>query len=74
VRSLYPTTCWAKGQIVEDTHVLPVEVSAQVGDYPIFVGLYDPTKNARPPTFASPPSKQLYGSVLLPTKAKVTAH
>jgi hypothetical protein len=73
VRSLYPTTCWAKGQIVEDRHVLRTESNAQAGDYPIFVGLYDPLTNTRPPTFASEPAKQMHGSVLLPTKATVEA-
>lgn len=73
VRSLYPTTCWAKGQIVEDRHVLLVNVDAKAGDYPIFVGLYDLLTNTRPPTFASPPAQQMHGSVLLPTKATVKA-
>ena len=73
VRSLYPTTCWAKGQIVEDRHVLPVEANAQAGDYPIFVGLYDPLTDTRPPTFASEPARQMHGSVLLPTKATIEA-
>ncbi len=73
VRSLYPTTCWAKGQIVEDRQRLPVNADAKAGDYPIFVGLYDPLTNQRPPTFASEPAQQMHGSVLLPTKATVEA-
>ena len=73
VRSLYPTTCWAKGQIVEDTHVLRANADAKAGDYSVFVGLYDPLTNQRPPTFASPPAQQMHGSVLLPTRATVTA-
>jgi hypothetical protein len=73
VRSLYPTTCWAKGQIVEYRQRLPVNADAKAGDYPIFVGLYDPLTNQRPPTFASEPAQQMHGSVLLPTKATVEA-
>ena len=73
VRSLYPTTCWAKGQIVQDVHRVPVEPDARPGDYPVFIGLYDPVAGTRPPTFASLPSKQMYGSVLVPTKASVKA-
>jgi hypothetical protein len=71
VRSLYPTTCWAQGQIVEDRHMLAVNADARAGEFPIFVGLYDPLTDTRPPTFASPPAQQMHGSVLLPTKATV---
>jgi hypothetical protein len=46
---------------------------AKPGQYPIFVGLYDPAKNERPPTFASAPAKQMYGSVLLPDPATVVS-
>jgi len=67
----YPTTCWQTEQVVMDVHPLPISADAIPGDYPIFVGLDDPAKGQRPPTFASPPAKQLYGSVLLPSKAKV---
>ena len=67
----YPTTCWQPNQIVRDVQPLPVNADAQPGQYPIFVGLYDPATETRPPTFASPPAQQLYGSVRLPTPAQV---
>lgn len=70
-REKYPTTCWKRGEVVEDVHYLPVKAGAPPGEYPVFVGLYDPIGGARPPTFASEPAKQMHGSVLLPTSALV---
>ncbi len=69
---LYPTTCWQPGQIIEDIHPLTTSIDTHPGQYPIFVGLYDPHGKVRPPTFASPPSRQMYGSILLPQPANVT--
>jgi len=71
MRSQFPTTCWQQNQIVADVMPLPVNAEAQAGEYPVFVGLYDPLTNERTPTFASPPAQQMYGSVLLPTWAVV---
>jgi hypothetical protein len=68
---LYPTTCWQPEQIVADEHPLVVPQDAKPGDYPVFVGLYDPVSKVRPPTFASPPAQQMYGSILLPEPAHV---
>ncbi len=71
MRSQFPTTCWQQGQVVRDE--MPLYVSPEVlpGAYPVFVGLYDYWTGQRPPTFASPPARQLHGSVLLPTPALV---
>jgi hypothetical protein len=71
MRSQFPTTCWQQNQIVADVMPLPVNAGAQAGEYPVFVGLYDPLTNQRPPTFASLPAQQLHGSVLLPARAMV---
>jgi hypothetical protein len=68
---LYPTTCWQPEQIVADEHPLVVPQDTKPGDYPVFVGLYDPVSKVRPPTFASPPAQQMYGSILLPEPAHV---
>jgi hypothetical protein len=68
---LYPTTCWQPEQIVADEHPLVVPQDTQPGNYPVFVGLYDPVSKVRPPTFASPPAQQMYGSILLPEAAHV---
>ena len=67
----YPTTCWQPHQVVQDVQPLPVNADAPAGLYPVFVGLYDPATETRPPTFASPPAQQMYGSVRLPTMAQV---
>jgi hypothetical protein len=71
MREAYPTTCWAKGQIVVDEQRFGVSADAALGEYPVFVGLYDSLDGQRPPTFASPPAEQMHGSVLLPTRALV---
>lgn len=68
---LYPTTCWQPEQIVADEHPLVIPQDATPGSYPVFVGLYDPVNKVRPPTFASPPAQQMYGSILLPEPAHV---
>ncbi|HQX75350.1 MAG TPA: hypothetical protein PL074_03520, partial [Thermoflexales bacterium] len=67
----YPTTCWKKDEVVEDTQYFAVSPNAGAGPYPVFIGLYDPATGQRPPTFASAPSKQMYGSVLVPDKVSV---
>jgi hypothetical protein len=59
---------------VADVMPLVVSADARPGDYFVFVGLYDPLTERRPPTFASPPAQQLHGSVLLPTRARVPDH
>jgi hypothetical protein len=71
MRSQFPTTCWQPNQIVADVVPLRANPDAPPGEYPVFVGLYDPLTNQRPPTFASPPAQQMHGSVLLPTRAIV---
>jgi hypothetical protein len=74
MRSQFPTTCWQQNQVVADVMPLVVSADARPGDYFVFVGLYDPLTERRPPTFASPPAQQLHGSVLLPTRARVPDH
>jgi hypothetical protein len=71
VRDLFPTTCWQKDVVVKDRREVPIAKDAPPGRYPVFVGLYDMTAGARPPTFASPPARELYGSILLPEPAVV---
>jgi hypothetical protein len=71
MREAYPTTCWAKGQVVVDEQRFGVNADAAPGEYPVFVGLFDPLDGQRPPTFASLPAQQMHGSVLLPTRGVV---
>jgi hypothetical protein len=68
VRSKYPTTCWQRGQIVEDRMPLNIPPNAQAGEYLVFVGLYDPLTQRRAPAFASPPAEERFASILLPTR------
>jgi hypothetical protein len=68
VRSKYPTTCWQRGQIVEDAVRLAIPLEAQPGEYLVFVGLYDPLTQQRAPAFASPPAEERFASILLPTR------
>ncbi len=68
VRSKYPTTCWQRGQIVEDRMPLNIPPDAQAGEYLVFVGLYDPLTQRRTPAFASPPAEERFASILLPTR------
>ncbi len=71
VQDLFPTTCWQKDVVVKDIRNVPITKDAPPGRYPVFIGLYDMTAGARPPTFASPPARELYGSILLPEPAIV---
>jgi hypothetical protein len=71
VQDLFPTTCWQKDVVVKDMREVPIVRDAPPGRYPVFVGLYDLSAGARPPTFASPPARELHGSILLPEAAVV---
>jgi hypothetical protein len=71
VQDLFPTTCWQKDVVVKDRREVPIANDAPPGRYPVFIGLYDMTAGARPPTFASPPARELHGSILLPEPAIV---
>lgn len=71
-RSKYPTTCWQKGQIVADPRWVRIPADAAAREYPVFVGLYDGRTQARAPAFASPPARELYASILLPTRLRVS--
>jgi hypothetical protein len=68
VRSKYPTTCWQRGQIVEDAIRMSIPPDAPPGEYRVFVGLYDPLTQQRTPAFASLPAEERFASILLPTR------
>jgi 4-amino-4-deoxy-L-arabinose transferase-like glycosyltransferase len=44
-----PTTGWQPGQVVVDSHSLPVDSATPPGEYPLLVGLYDPMTGERLP-------------------------
>lgn len=46
---LRPTTSWRPGEIISDTHVIPVTSLTQPGPYPLYIGLYDPLTDQRIP-------------------------
>jgi hypothetical protein len=71
VQDLFPTTCWQKDVVIKDRREVPIAQDAPPGRYPVFIGLYDMNTGARPPTFASPPARELYGSILFPEPAIV---
>lgn len=39
--AMKPTTRWEPGQIIPDTHLIPITVEAQPGPVPLLVGMYD---------------------------------
>ncbi len=46
----YPTTLWAPGEIIVDTH--PIDpTTLPPGDYYLLAGLYDPATGERLPAF-----------------------
>jgi hypothetical protein len=47
----YPTWIWARGEVIEDEHAVPVDPSTPPGRYWIRVGLYD--GSGRVPAFAA---------------------
>jgi hypothetical protein len=48
-----PTVGWQPGQQVIDSHSVPVNPAAPPGEYPLLVGLYDPTTGERLPVVGS---------------------
>lgn len=41
VQGLLPTSLWHKGQVIVDTYTLTIPDGAALGEYPLYVGLYD---------------------------------
>lgn len=48
-----PTTDWVPGEILIDGHILPINPATPPGEYPVIVGLYDPTTGERLPVSGS---------------------
>ena len=42
-----PTTTWRSGEVIVDSHLIPVAADAPAGRYTLEVGLYEPTSGAR---------------------------
>ena len=45
------TTSWREGEVIADTHVIPIRPDASPGAYRLWVGFYDPATNQRLPIF-----------------------
>lgn len=45
------TTSWREGEVISDTHVIPIRPDAPPGAYRLWVGLYDPSTDQRLPAF-----------------------
>ena len=45
----YPTSLWAKGEVIEDRYVLTIPDDLPEGNYPIHIGFYEPQSGARLP-------------------------
>jgi hypothetical protein len=39
---LNPTTGWRPGQVVTDRHDIPIDPQTPPGQYPLFIGMYEP--------------------------------
>jgi hypothetical protein len=45
----YPTSFWARGEVIRDTYTLPVPADLPAGRYPLLLGLYEPESGQRLP-------------------------
>ena len=45
------TASWREGEVIADTHVIPIRPDASPGAYRLWVGFYDPATNQRLPIF-----------------------
>jgi hypothetical protein len=46
------TTSWREGEVIADTHVVPLKPDTPLETYQLWVGLYDPATDQRLPAFA----------------------
>ena len=49
LQEFYPTSAWASGEILNDTHTVALPDDIAPGQYRLFVGLYDPVSGYRLP-------------------------
>ena len=69
---LYPTWAWTPGEIVEDEHLIPLEVDASPGRYQLSVGLYELDSLSRLEA-RDQEGSAIGDDVVLPTTAEVLA-
>jgi hypothetical protein len=44
---IYPTWAWPVGEVVEDEHLIPLDMDVPAGTYHVWVGLYEPDTLSR---------------------------
>jgi hypothetical protein len=49
LQGFYPTSAWAPGEILNDTHEISLPADARQGRYQVLVGLYNPVTGKRLP-------------------------
>jgi mannosyltransferase len=47
------TTSWREGEVLEDSHVIPIRADAPPGSYRLWVGFFDPATGSRLPAFVA---------------------
>jgi len=65
-RGIRITTSWREGEVITDQHVIPIRPDAPLGEYRLWVGLYDPVADERLPAFVGD-ERQSADRVLLGT-------
>ena len=66
--ALNPTTRWEPGQIIPDTHLIPIAADAEPGPVPLLVGMYDLLDQQRLAVPGSPDNALHLTDVLLNTR------
>jgi hypothetical protein len=69
---IYPTWAWVPGEVVEDEHLIPLEVDVPPGSYRLSIGMYEPSTLGRLEV-TDPEGASLGDSVVLPPALKVTS-
>jgi hypothetical protein len=69
---IYPTWAWIPGEVVEDEHLIPLEMDVPPGSYRLSIGVYDPFTLSRLEV-TDPEGASFGDSVLLPPVLEVTS-
>jgi hypothetical protein len=68
VHGWYPTSAWKPGQIISDTHTVPLLPGALAGDLEVAAGLYTPADGQRAPVTDARGMRQANDEIILPIK------
>jgi hypothetical protein len=67
LNGIYPTSIWTPGELVLDSHQLPIPNSLTAGQYRLAVGLYHQPTGQRVPVISSNSSTNSENQIILPT-------